>query len=80
MIKLVKEIVTTEYNYEQDKKAISTVKQYIYSSMDERYRHVISMEKLQYSESGQVKENIGSLDNPNLVPFASFYRTYVEDL
>lgn len=68
-----KSIVTTIYV--DDGKIVNTVIQYNYDSEDEKEEHKKLMIKKGFEDSGQVKEMIGSLWNPEHIWFGSYSKT-----
>jgi hypothetical protein len=77
MIVLKKEIITKTYR-EKDI-LIETVRQFHYASEEERNNHISIMANAGFNDSGQVKENVGTIENPNYVWFASLYKIETEE-
>ena len=50
------------------------IEQYHYDSEEERNKHAKQMIKNGFKDSGQVKENIGTVINPELVWFGNYYK------
>jgi hypothetical protein len=77
VMKLIKESTTNKYEY-QDEKVVSIlveeIEQYYYNDETEKEKHAKRMIDRGFSDSGQVKENIGTITHPNLVWFGSYYR------
>lgn len=40
-------------------------KEFIYETMEEREKHSKEMARLGYMDSGQIKQNFGTIQNPN---------------
>lgn len=76
MVQIKKEIVTKTYR--DDDILIETVKQFQYSTEGEKFSHKGLMESDGYMDSGQVKENIGTVMQPNHVWFGSYYKYEIE--
>lgn len=57
---------------------IETIKQFHYSSEEEKLEHKKLMETDGFTDSGQIKENIGTIMQPNYVWFGSYYKYEVE--
>lgn len=76
-MKLIKESTTKKYEYEKEKVIsvlVEDIEQYYYNDKVEKEKHSKHMSDRGFSDSGQVKENIGTLVHPNLVWFGSYYR------
>lgn len=81
-MQLVKEITTKTYRY--DKQGVSSAlveeeEQYYYRNEEEKLGHAVQMKNEGFKDSGQVKENIGTVMNPELIWFGSYYRFKVID-
>lgn len=50
------------------------IEQYHYDSREERCEHAKQMPEKGFKDSGQVKENVGTIMNPELVWFGSYYK------
>ena len=50
------------------------IEQYHYDSKEERDEHAKQMTEKGFEDSGQVKENVGTIMNPELVWFGSYYK------
>ena len=72
MVQIKKEIVTKTYR--DGNIIIETIKQFHYSTEDEKLSHKGLMEADGYKDSGQIKENIGTVMQPNHVWFGSYYK------
>lgn len=72
MVKLKKEITTKEYM--NNGILITEVKQYHYDTKEEKLKHKREMEIQCYDDSGQIKENIGTITKPNFVWFGSYLK------
>lgn len=53
-------------------------KQFHYSTEEEKMEHKKLMEADGYKDSGQVKENIGTIIQPEYVWFGSYYKYEIE--
>lgn len=72
MIRLKKEVTTKEY---MDKGILTTeIKQYHYDTEEEKLEHKKDMEMSGYDDSGQIKENTGTITEPNFVWFGSYFK------
>ncbi len=76
-MKLIKEITTKIYKCDKSG-GVTTVQedieQYHYRDEEEKIGHTKQMKNRGFEDSGQVKENIGTIMSPNLVWFGSYYR------
>lgn len=72
MIKPVKESVTKTYR--ENGVLVETIKLFHYSTEEEKLQHKEEMEKNGFTDSGQVKENVGSLSQPRYVWFGGYYK------
>ena len=72
MIQIKKESIIKTYR-EKDI-LIETIKQFHYSTEEERVVHCKLMKEDGFTDSGQVKENIGTVMQPELVWFGSYYK------
>ena len=72
MIQIKKESIIKTYR-EKDI-LIETIKQFHYSTEEERVAHRKLMKEDGFTDSGQVKENIGTVMQPELVWFGSYYK------
>ena len=78
MIKIVKESIvkTHSYNlYGEDSVKTEFIEQYYYDSEEEKMSHKQSMESNGFHDSGQTKENVGSVDAPVYVWFGQYHKT-----
>lgn len=76
-MKLVHKRIDESYYYEEDSlKEVCTeeIKQYHYKDEKEKLEHSRSMQELGYRDSGQRKENIGTIMSPTMVWFGSYYK------
>lgn len=71
-MKLVKEITTK--TYKEDSCLIEETKQYHYDTEVERTQHAKHMKHEGYSDTGQVRANVGSIMKPEYIWFASYYK------
>ena len=53
---------------------IETIQQFHYDTEEEKLEHKKMMEENGYKDSGQVKENIGTIMQPNYVWFGSYFK------
>lgn len=77
IMKLVKKRTDESYYYEGDsikEVFIEEIKQYHYKDEEEKLGHSRIMQKLGYEDSGQQKENLGTLMKPKMVWFGSYYK------
>ena len=72
MIQIKKESIIKTYR-EKDI-LIETIKQFYYSTEEEKLEHCKLMKEDGFTDSGQVKENIGTVMQPELVWFGSYYK------
>lgn len=71
-MKLIKSIVTTTF---QDNQTIKErVEQWHYDTEEERNKHSKIMDNVGYSDSGQVRQNVGTLTDPKYVWFGSYFK------
>lgn len=75
-MQIVKESIIKKHLYENGVRTsyIEMMEQYHYDSEEERNEHAEQMIKNGFKDSGQVKENIGTVMNPKLVWFGSYYK------
>ena len=76
-MKLVKNRTDKSYYYEGDSlKEIFTeeIKQYHYKDEKEKLEHSRIMQELGYEDSLQQKENIGTIMQPKMIWFGSYYK------
>lgn len=76
MIQIKKETVIKTFREEDI--LIETIQQFHYDTEDEKMEHKKSMEKDGYEDSGQVKENIGTIMQPKHVWFGSYFKYEIE--
>lgn len=72
-MRIIKESVIKKHSYENGDHS-SYIEQYHYDSEEERNKHVEQMIKNGFKDSGQVKENVGTIMNPEFVWFGSYYK------
>lgn len=72
MIKLKKEIITKTYM--NGCLLNETVMQYHYDTEKEKLEHSKKMQEDGFSDSGQVKENVGTIMSPDFVWFGSYFK------
>lgn len=79
MVKIQKETVTKTFR--DDDILIKTIQQYHYDTEREKLDHKKIMEESGYEDSGQIKENIGTIMQPDHVWFGSYfkYETYCKN-
>lgn len=70
MVRLTREIEIKTYG--EYKTIVQEIKQFHYSSEEERNTHKAKMESEGYEDSGQIKENLGSIEKPNHVWYSSY--------
>ena len=75
-MQIVKESIIKKHSYENGVHTSYTevIEQYNYDSEEERNKHAEQMTEKGFKDSGQVKENIGTFMNPELVWFGSYYK------
>ena len=71
-MKINKETVIKTYR--ENDILVETIKQFYYDSEDEKVNHCKEMERDGYKDSGQIKENIGTVMKPEHVWFGSYYK------
>lgn len=74
---LVKEKTIKSYQYDENGSCIAFVEeieQYHYRDKEEKVGHSKLMKEKGFEDSGQVKENIGTITHPNSVWFGGYYR------
>ena len=76
MIQIKKETVIKTFR--ENNILIETIKQFHYSTEEERMIHKTLMETEGYKDSGQVKENIGTIMQPEHVWFGSYFKYEIE--
>lgn len=72
MVQIKKEIVTKTFR--DNDILIETTKQFHYTTEEEKMKHKKIMEANGYSDSGQVRDNIGTVMKPNYVFFGSYFK------
>lgn len=60
--------------YRENDILVETIKQFYYDSENEKTAHCKEMEREGYKDSGQVKENVGTVMKPEHVWFGSYYK------
>lgn len=75
-MRIIKESVIKKHSYENGDHIsyIELIEQYHYDSEEERNKHAEQMIKNGFKDSGQVKENVGTIMNPEFVWFGSYYK------
>lgn len=75
-MRIIKESVIKKHSYENGDHSsyIELIEQYHYDSEEERNKHAEQMIKNGFKDSGQVKENVGTIMNPEFVWFGSYYK------
>lgn len=76
-MQLVKEVTIKTYKYNETGGVAAfqeDIEQYHYRGEEEKISHAKQMKQKGFEDSGQVKENIGTIMNPNHVWFGSYYR------
>ena len=76
MIQIKKETVIKTFR--ENDILIETIKQFHYSTEEEKMKHKILMEADGYKDSGQAQENIGTIMQPEYVWFGSYYKYEIE--
>ncbi len=77
MVRIVKDTITKLHIYDEqghEVMLIDVVEQYHYDSEEERSKHKLIMELKGFTDSGQVKENIGDMTNPVYMWFGSYFK------
>lgn len=77
MIKTIKETIIKTHRYDADgveNVLTEVIEQYHYDSEEEKHKHCKQMEVEGFVDSGQVRENIGSMSKPEYVWFGSYYK------
>lgn len=81
-MKIVKENIIKTHRYSNDNSCgdilIETIEQYHYDSYEEKEKHKIEMELRGFEDSGQVRENIGTIMKPQRVWFGNYYKYEIE--
>lgn len=75
-MQIVKESIIKKHSYENGEHTsyIEVIEQYHYDSREERNKHAEQMTEKGFEDSGQVKENVGTIMNPEFVWFGSYYK------
>lgn len=75
-MQIIKESIIKKHSYENGEHNSYTevIEQYHYDSEEERNEHAKRMIENGFKDSGQIKENIGTVMNPKLVWFGSYYK------
>lgn len=76
MIQIKKETIIKSFR--DNDILIETIKQFHYSTEEEKMEHKKLMETDGYKDSGQAKENIATLIQPEYVWFGSYYKYEIE--
>lgn len=72
MIRIAKETIIKTFREEDV--LVEIIQQFHYDTEAERIEHRKVMEADGYQDSGQVKENIGTIMNPKYTWFGSYYK------
>ena len=75
-MQIIKESIIKKHSYENGDHSTYTelIEQYHYDSDEERSEHAKQMTEKGFKDSGQVKENVGTIMNPEFVWFGSYYK------
>ena len=75
-MQIVKESIIKKHSYENGVHTSYTevIEQYHYNSEEERNEHAKEMIENGFKDSGQVKENVGTIMNPEFVWFGNYYK------
>lgn len=75
-MRIIKESIIKKHSCENGDHSsyIELIEQYHYDSEEERNKHAEQMIKNGFKDSGQVKENVGTIMNPEFVWFGSYYK------
>lgn len=76
MIQIKKETIIKSFR--DNDIIIEMIKQFHYSTEEEKMKHKKLMEADGYKDSGQTKENIGTIIQPEYVWFGSYYKYEIE--
>lgn len=76
MVQIKKETVIKTFR--ENDILIEIIKQFHYSTEEEKMKHKILMEADGYKDSGQAQENIGTITQPEYVWFGSYYKYEIE--
>lgn len=76
MVQIKKETVIKTFR--ENDILIEIIKQFHYSTEEEKMKHKILMEADGYKDRGQVQENIGTITQPEHVWFGSYYKYEIE--
>lgn len=71
-MKLTEETVIKKYR--ENDILIETIKQFYYDTEEEKAEHCKEIYRDGYKDSGQVKENVGTVMKPEYVWFGSYYK------
>lgn len=81
-MRIVKETIDKVYRYDDGGRLQNTlieiIKQYHYDSEEERINHQSEMELNGYEDSGQIRDNIGTIMNPIYVWFGSYHKYEID--
>ena len=77
-MQIVKESVTKTYSGKDI--LVEIIKQFVYTTEEERQKHCKLMEADGYEDSGQVLRNVGTIAHPEYEVFASFYKREMEEV
>lgn len=75
-MQIVEENIIKKHLYENGEHSSYTevIEQYHYNSEEERNEHAKQMIENGFKDGGQVKENVGTIMNPEFVWFGSYYK------
>ena len=78
IVKLMRRSINEYYHYDECdslvEKFTEQTEWYHYNDEKEKLEHSRSMQELGYRDSGQRKENIGTIMSPTMVWFGSYYK------
>lgn len=81
-MRIVKENIIKTHRYSIDGSdndtLIETIEQYHYESKEEKEKHKMEMQSKGFEDSGQVRDNIGTIMNPIYVWFGSYYKYEID--
>lgn len=75
-MQIIKESIIKKHSYEngEHRSYTEVIEQYHYDSEEERNEHAKQMIKNGFKDSGQIKENTGTIMKPEFVWFGSYYK------
>ncbi len=77
MTRIIKETTTKTHRYDElgiENVLEEIIMQYYYDTEEEKINHCERMKQNGFTDSGMVKDNIGSLNMPKYVWFGSYYK------